>query len=168
MRKLLMKLVAGLMVVGCLFSIVACAPKLKFDKAEEALRDKGYEVEVVHDEDFDGIEGMVERALYAEKDDAWIDIIEFKDKKTAKVYYEATKKDYEGEILMLEGWIDFYELVLDKYSDNLKSDEIDEIEDCIKEYKSEKADWEKDLECLGMKGKCVWEASSTDVIKDAK
>ena len=72
MKKLLTKLLAGFMTLACVCSMAACAPRLNIDDAEDALRDKGYEVEVEHNTNYYEIDRMVEKALYAERDDEWI------------------------------------------------------------------------------------------------
>jgi len=168
MKKLLTKLLAGFMTLACVCSMAACAPRLNIDDAEDALRDKGYEVEVEHNTNYYEIEGMVEKALYAERDDEWIEMVEFSDSKTAKLAYETEKAYYEAEIAVIESEIALYKHFLKEYQDSLTSEQIDEMEDEVKELKKEKADNEKELECMGRNGACIWFASSMDIIEDAK
>lgn len=168
MKKLFRKLVAGIMVLGCVFAMIGCAPKLNIKDAEDALRAKDYEVEIDYEEtEIDGIE-LLEKSLYAERGDAWIEIYEFKDKKTAKLYYEVQKTTFDNAVKSAEEWIEFYEYVLDKNRDTLTSSEINEIEDEIKEYKKEIEELKKNFECIGVNGKYLWYASHKDVIDDAK
>lgn len=170
MRKLLMKLVSGLMVVGCLFSITACSPKLKIDKAEEALRDKGYEVEIdhdVHDVDY-GVDAVIERALYAERDDSWIEIYELKSKKAATLFYEIIEAEREADKQIANAYIEYYEHLLNEYKYEMTSEEIADFEAEIKEYKEDLERYNEDEETSGVNGKYIWFASDADVIKDAK
>ena len=169
MKKLFMKIVAGLMALGCLMVVVGCSsPKLNIDNAEEMLRAKDYEVEMDHNEEFEGIEGVVEKALYAERDDLWIEIYEFKNKKTAKAVYQALKSECEAEIQAMKAYIELYEHILEEYEDKLNSDEIDELEDSIKEYKDDLEELEEKLEAFGINGTCIWYANDIDVIEDAQ
>ena len=169
MKKLFMKLISGLLALVCIVSIAGCSsPKLNIRDAEDALRAKDYEVEIEYEEtEIDGLE-LLEKSLYAERGDAWIEIYEFKDKKTAKLYYETQKATFDNAVKVAEEWIDFYEYILDEYQDTLSSDEIDDIEDEIKEYKKELEELKEEFECIGINGKYLWCASHKDVIDDAK
>lgn len=162
-----MKLFAGLVTLGCLFSIAACSPKLNIDKAEEALRAKEYEVEIERDPSFEGIDGLVEKSLYAERNEDWIEIYEFTNKKTAKLYYQTKKNTYEAEIQVLEDCVTYYEHILAEYDDDLDSNKIDELEDLVKGFEDEIEKYQEKMEAFGINGKYVWEANDIDVIEDA-
>ena len=167
MKKLFMKVVTGLLALGCLFAIAGCSSlKLDIDKAEDVLREKNYEVQIKRDSDFEGVEVILERSLSADKDDEWIDIYEFENNKTAKMFYQMKKGGLDASIQATKSNIEVYEYILEEYSDKLLSDEIDEFEDALKVCKKELVEYEELLACIGISGKYVWHASHKDVIKD--
>lgn len=168
MKKLFMKLLAGLMALGCVCLMVACSPKLNIDRAEETLREKGYRVEVVHNAEFYHVGGLLEKVVYAERDDTNISIMQFSDRKTAKLVYNSEREALEIEIETMESYIKFYEHILDEYEGKLLSDQIDEIEDEIKEYQQQKEELEEALKCVGRNGIYVWVANSMDIIENAQ
>ena len=152
MKKLLSILLT--VVVFCGISITFCScgnitPELNFEKARKNLKDNGYVVEL--DNAISAGDGWLkyafENTLYAaeENGDNWIQIIEFKNVKVAKLFCEIT----DGVLCQKE--INFMEYILEKYGDDMKSAERDELDDEIKEYKEELAE-----ERYYRKGKYVW------------
>ena len=171
MKKRFMRMMSGFLVVGALLPMAGCglfSPKLNIDDAEDALEERNYEVEIERDADFEELEGIIVKALYAEKGDDEIVIFEGKNKKTIKLLYEMEKASIEAEIAELNAMIEVYEHIVSDYDDILKSAEIDALEDEIKELKEEVEDCEKELACIGISGVYIWRASSEDVIKDAQ
>jgi hypothetical protein len=171
MKKLFMKVVTGLMALGCLMVGAGCfSPKLNIDTAEEALRAKDYEVEIdhdVHDGDF-VVDGIIKKTLYAERDDMWIEIYEFEKAETAKLFYQMLMNEREADMQETKAYIEYYEHLLDDYKDKIKSDEIAELEDSIKEYKEDLEAYEEEEKTSGINGKYIWYASDIDVVEDAQ
>ena len=157
MKKLLAELFTGLLAVVCLFTICACAPAptLDINEAKKTLEENGYEVSVT-DEDFYEYEYAMEKMLsaYHEDYDDGIYIYEFKDKGMAKKYYEEKKASFDLELKELKALIETKEYYLKEYSDKISSDEIDEIEDSIKECKNDLEEAEEIV--FGHNGNFVW------------
>lgn len=171
MKKWLINVMAGVLGLGCLMVGAGCSsPKLNIEDAEEALREKGYEVEIEHDvydSEF-GVDGVIKKSLYAERDDMWIEIYELENAKTAKLFQKIIESEMEAEKNTIQAYIEYYEHILDEYKDDLKSDEVSEIEDTIKEYKKELENCEEEEKVLGVNGKYIWHASDIDIIEDAQ
>ena len=171
MKKMFTKLLAGIMTIGCVCSMAACGPRLKIDDVEDNLEDEDYIVTITKGDDLDKDEAYMEKILYARSEDDEDDyfyMIEFKDAKTAKLYYRQEKVWYKTCIMEDEAELKYYQQLLDEYGHDMKSeeeddleDEIDELEDCIEEDKEA-------LECLGRSGVYVWFASNEDVLEDAQ
>ena len=178
MKKILAKLLAAALVVVMVLTLVACGakPELDFDDAAENLEDNGYTVNYT-DEDLDV---PYAKRLYAYDDDNSLVIIEFQDTKSAKLYYENIKMEYDWEIdelkLELEALElekETYEHIIEEYDRDLSNDEIDDyeeeiddIEDDIKEIEKEIKKMKEDYS-FGRSGKIVW-AGSVDAIEDSK
>ena len=134
MKRLLSLLVATVLLVGCMFSLIACGnvgpkPELDLDTVAENLEDEDYDVEVI--DDADELEDTAfygaEEALYADKrvekkDGEYkylsLQIIVFEDSKTAKKYFEFIKLRYDMQVYELE-------------------QEIEELKDEIKDIEKE-------------------------------
>ena len=168
MKKLFTKLVVGTLAAGCMLSMASCSPRLNIDDVEDALKDKDYIVTVMDGDDY-GAE-YFEQVLYAvseDGDDSFM-MAEFKDKKSAKLYYESEKLAIENEIAELKAEIKFYEQILAEYEDDMKNDEVDEIEDDIKDMQDEIEELEEEIKNSGRNGVYVWQASSEDAMEDAQ
>ena len=171
MKKLFRKLVAGIMVLGCVFAMIGCAPKLNIDDVEDALKDNDYEVEIIKGDDLEEQESYIKKILSAvskDNEDDYFYMIEFKDKKTAKMLYEQERVWYEACIMEDEAEIKFYEQVLKEYESVMMTDEIYDIEDEIKELRECIEEDKESLNCIGRNGVCVWIASNEDALKDAQ
>lgn len=174
MKKFLVKLLVAFSLLLCVLMGLACSTvKVDINKAENALREKDYDVEVEYNVSSWGIEGIIEKAVFAEKDayadqDIYIEIYLFKNKKVAKAWYESWKAEIESELNILKAELKEKEVILDEYRDMIKSTEINELEDKIKEYKKDIEEYENKLKCIGINGKCVWYASHSDVLNDIK
>ena len=168
MKKLFTKLVVGTLAAGCMLSMASCAPRLNIDDVEDALKDNDYVVLMLEGDDV-GMEYCEQVLTATSKDgkDTFM-MAEFKDAKTAKLYYESEKLDVENEIAELKAEIKFYEQVLAKYEDDMKSDDVDDLEDEIKDMQDEIEELEEELKNSGRNGVYVWQASSEDALEDAQ
>ena len=176
MKKFLVKLLVAFSLLLCILAGVACSAskegiKVDINKAENALREKGYDIEVEYDTSYWGIDGIIEKAVFAEKDvnsyeDIYIEIYLFENEKVAKALYESWKAETESELNCLKAELKVNETILNEYRDIIKSTEIDELEDEIKEYKKEIEEIEEGLKCMGINGRCVWWVSHSDVLND--
>ena len=168
MKKLFTKLVVGTLAAGCMLSMASCSPRLNIDDVEDALKDNDYIVTVMDGEDA-GME-YCEQVLVAYSEDLKdsFQMVEFKDKKSAKLYYESEKIVIENEIAELKAEIKFYEQILAKYEDDMENDDVDDIEDEIKDMQDEIEDLEEEIKNSGRNGVYVWQASSEDVMEDAQ
>ena len=167
MKKLLSILVTVVMLCGLSMTICSCgtnSPELNLEKARKNLKDNGYYVEL-EESNFSDVDTpwggyAIEKVLYAEEEegDNWIQIIEFKTEKIAKMAMEADPISagvYEKEIKLME-------YILEKYGDEMKSDERDELRDEIKEYEELLEE-----EQVYRKGKYVWYGTKL-AIEDTK
>lgn len=155
MKKILsMLLVIATMLTVCM-SLVACGgpkPKLDLDKAKENLKDKGYCVEIIDEEEdivyAAGYAGYaIEVILLAEdrsREDS-ICIMKFKTSKDARMYYK--------NITSLQK---LHEYILKKFGRDMDDAEKDLLEEMI-ERENVKGYW----------GKYVW-FGTKDAIKDTQ
>ena len=137
MKRLLSLLLATVLLVGCMFSLIACGnvgpkPELDLDTAAENLEDEDYEVEVIDDADeleeledsaMCGVEEYLTAYKRVEKKNGEykylrLQIIVFEDSKTAKKYFEFIKLRYDMQVYELE-------------------QEIEELKDEIKDIEKE-------------------------------
>lgn len=155
MKKLLVVLLALTMLVGTL-ALTSCGakPELDLDDAADALEDADYSVSFKDDED----DPSVDEALYARSDDYddYVYIVVYKDTKTAKLAYKELKLDQDQEKESLELEIKYYEHILNKYEDDMDSDEVDDYEDKLKDLKKELEKLEDGEIVYGRSGKTVW------------
>lgn len=178
MKKILAKLLAAALVVVMVLTLVACGakPELDLEDAAENLEDNGYTVHYT-DEDLDV---PYAKRLSAYDDDNTLVIIEFQDTKSAKLYYESIKMEYDCEIdelkLELEGLElekELYEHIIEEYDRDLSNDEIDDYEEEIDDIEDDIKEIEKEIEKMkedysfGRSGKIVW-AGTVDAIEDSK
>lgn len=157
MKKLLAALLVLTMLV-CTLALTSCGakPELDLDDAKDALEDAKYTVMVEDDKDNLDMPGLVEMLSARDEDgENYLYIYVFDNTKTAKLFYEQMKLQYDAEVEITELEIKYYEHVLDKYEDDLESDEIDEYKDEIKELKKDLEET-KDEHCYGRSGKTVW------------
>ena len=157
-----------LLLLTMVFVFVSCTekPELDFDTAKKNLKGEDYEVEVEDDEDY--LEVGVEKELEAYSDDGddYIYIVKYESAKYAKMNYNILKQRYDSEIEALELQIKQIEYVLEKFDDNLDSDQIDEYEDEIKELKDQLEEIQEEG-VLGISGNVVWVGTSK-AIEDSK
>ena len=174
MKKTIIRLIALVFVVCFAFSLASCfAPKpliKDLEKAAENLEDEDYMVRYTDDEDELSV-GQVEKLTAYKYGDDYDDyetltVIVFEDTKSAKLYYDElkTRLDYQKEYMEL--YIESLEHQLKKYEDDLDSDEINEIEDTIKEL-NKALEKVEDEYVIGRSGKTVW-AGTKDAIEDSK
>lgn len=180
MKKILTTFLACISLVTCIFLGAACSakPTLDIRKAGDNLRARGYEVEIDYDqelefdvEEFD-IYGKFTSVLYAEREgsdeDYTLYIYEFKTAKAAKYEYEYINNLLEMVRDLAKAQLKYYERFLTLYSADLDADDIEDIEEYIKEVKQELEKYEEKLKGIGRSGKYLWIASHTEVLKDTK
>lgn len=171
MKKILSVFLVVALLACCIFAMASCnsgqgeKPELDLKKAAKALEKEDYSV--THTDDEDDLDVFVEERLTAHDEDydEALTIIVFKDKKTAKLYFQKRYDEFKDEIKYYESQIEYYEHILEEYSNKLDSDEEDDLEDTIKDHK-------KDLEemkeyCIGISGCTVWYGTA-DIIEDSK
>ena len=178
MKNIITKLLVMVIVAIMVLSLASCAtkPEIDFDDACDELEDNGYTVEITKD----GLDVNQKKVLYAYDDeDNFLMMIEFKDTKSAKLYYESIKIEYEWRIDKIKAEIDeaelmveTYEYILEEYKNKLDSDEIDEYEEKIDDLRDEIKDLNEELEeaedegAFGRSDNVVW-IGTTDAIKDS-
>ncbi len=166
MKRTLKIVLAISLIMIFVLSVVSCGAggNLDIDKAESALKDEEYNVNIVKDDDYNGI--PVVRTFIANKGTEYISIVEFEKSATAKLFYQNAKALYDAEIEEIENEIKLYEHFLKEYDDVLKSDEIDDFEDEVKSLKEELDDAKEDY-AFGYSGKVFWYGTA-DAVEDAK
>ena len=163
MKRTLAVLLTLAMLIGsvALFASCGAKPQLDLEKAEEALEDRGYDVN--YNDDAGDDDPTMEESLYAyDGDGEWLTIVRFADTTTAKLRYQELKLEYDYEIDEIELEIKMLKNQLKKYKKELDSDEIDDIEDEIKELEDELKDLKKE-NVFGRSGKVVWYGTTSMV-----
>ena len=160
------KIIALLLAVLCVFAICSCAarPAMKLDEAEANLKAKDYIVTYTKDSSMTGVaERLTARASLSLESD--LEIVVYDTAKLARFAYEEAKLSIDTEIEYINMEIKKTEYVLKQYKDELKSAEIDELEDDIKDLKEELAELENIV--IGRSGKTFWQGTK-QAIKDSK
>ena len=172
MKKLTVKILAGALALGCMCTAASCGVfGWSMDDVKDSLKDNDYVVSVEKDiglGEFDCDEGYV-AYLYAEEDDdgeEWFELYEFKNARTAKLYYDREKNWIENTIEELEAEIALYEYALDQYDSDMTDTEIKFIDAYIEELQKDIEDYQEELENMDRKGVYVWYGTS-DGIEDA-
>ena len=156
--KKVIKVLALILAMSCFMFVFACnkteKPNLDLSEARDNLEDREYDVEYIRNsaEMYGAV--IVYLEAYHYDNEEYIEILEFKSTKLAKSYYEVLKDEQEAEKIYFKAQINFYESLLKYCKDEMKSSEIDEIEDGIKEIKEELKEYEKEI--IGINGKYVW------------
>lgn len=169
MKKLLTGLLAIAMLLSCICIFSACSvpkPELDLEKAAEALEDEGYNVYYEDEEDGSLDFAMEERVVAHQDGGDYLIIIKFKSAASAKLYYKQVKEWDEFEQEAEKSYLEVMEHSLKTYEDNLSSDEIDELEDEIKDCKKSLKKNEEDY-VVGRSGVYVWYGTK-DAIEDSK
>ena len=168
--KKLVKVLAVLLVICSVACMFACSfnkvkPELDLSVARDNLEDRKYDVEYDRNPE-DGCGAVVVQLEAYGEDDEYICIFEFESNKVAKAVYKTLSTSINAEIASYEAMIELIELVLKEYSDEMTSDEIDEGEDLIKEYKKGMKEI-KDNYVVGISGKYVW-YGTPNAVEDTK
>ena len=103
MKKLLKSLLAVMLIAMMAFSFTSCGVAKNPEKAEKKLKDAGYEVEVIDDEEmlamyaemYDLEKGDIECIVEADKDSDYVLIIYCANSKAAKKIYDEYKKQFD-------------------------------------------------------------------------
>ena len=166
MKNNLKKTVFALALLAPAMVFTSCAPSPELDlrDAQDNLEDNDYFVTINDNEAY--LELNQEQMLYAYHGDDSITIIEYKDAKSARLAYEAIKLEYDNGIKEIKLEIKCLEHLLAKYEKELNSDEIDDLEDEIKELNKDLED-AKEERVFGRFGKFVW-MGTADAVKDSK
>ena len=163
MKKFLLRVMMGILVVFCLLSSVGCGGKsavkaanLSIAKLKTSLVEKGYDVDVYTETDVGGGKAI----LYADCEAGDILVIEFKSTAIAEKYYEYSKAEYESEIEFCKKENAYYNEVLKSCKDELLSEDIAEYEDEIKENNTEIKENEEELKYMGQTKNYFWMATA--------
>jgi predicted nucleic acid-binding Zn-ribbon protein len=164
MKNTIKRILAFVLVIACVVPFVACAkPQLNLEKAEANLKEADYTVTVKEDPST-GVEVMLVAVKdVLSKDAKGVTIMKFETVKLAKLYYQAKVMETEQEIEQLELRIKTIKHMLNKFEDELSSDEIDSYNDSIKEAKAEIEELKEDLKTTGRSGKYVWEGDKDSI-----
>ena len=166
MKKIFKSAVAVLLIISCLLTLVACAtPKKDIDKAADNLRDSGYKVTFTSSDEADA---GIEAKLVAYKDGSMcLQFIEFESTKLAKLYYQALRMAIQDQIQENKLSIKAMKHMINKFKDDLSSDEISSYKQMILDLKAENKELREQLNCTGRSGKYVWQGEK-DAIKATK
>jgi hypothetical protein len=156
-----------------LFTCVGCKakPALSINEADAALSYRGYTVKIEYGGEFDDlidIKGVVKKSLHATKGTDSIDIYEFENRSTARRAYKLVKKTCDESIATWKAYIKFYEHILDEYYIEMSNDEIEDIQEEVRDYQRYLKRAEDTLKAMGRKGRFVWFASDESVVEDTK
>ncbi len=163
MKKILSLVLALMMLVGGVLALSSCGkkvePNLDLAAAKTKLEAAEYTVSLVDKkEELDPGIAKQFRAYKdggEETDDQYIYIVEYKDKKLAKLYFEETKAQIDYQIASLKAEIEIMEKTLELYEAEMQSEDINELKDEIKELKEDLTDYEENY-TIGIDGCFVW------------
>jgi len=167
MKKIFIKALCFVLVLcTCAIAFAACAdkPELDFDKAKAHLEECGYEVTVKTSD----LEPGMKKALKATKTSGkgedvqtdYIYIYILDSLKTAKLTYNMVRLDIKWEKEEEELCAKYYEHILEEYQNEMKSEEIDDYTESLKDTNEalENFRW-----VYGMWGKTVWYGTTAAV-----
>lgn len=166
MKKILKSIVAILLIISSIFTLVSCArPKKDIDEAADNLRDSGYKVTFTSSDETDV---GIETKLVAYKDGSMcLQLVEFESTKLAKLYYQALRMAIQNEIQENKLSIKAMKHMINKFKDDLSSDEISSYKQMIVDLKEENKELREQLNCTGRSGKYVWQGD-LEAIKATK
>ncbi|MBQ9773707.1 MAG: hypothetical protein IJW30_06440 [Clostridia bacterium] len=171
MKRILTLMLALMLSLTCVLTLASCAlfqkkPEMDLEVAAENLEDADYYVS--YEDDEDNLEVGVEATLYAYDEDGenYLRMVTYIETSSAKIAYDALKKEYDAEIDMIKLEIKRIEDILENYEDDLEDEEVDEYEDELKECEKELEEMEEEHK-MGRSGKTVWMAT-VDAIEDSK
>lgn len=166
MKKILKSIVAILLIISSIFTLVSCArPKKDIDEAADNLRDSGYKVTFTSSDETDV---GIETKLVAYKDGSMcLQLVEFESTKLAKLYYQALKMAIQDKIQENKLSIKAMKHMINKFKDDLSSDEISSYKQMIVDLKAENKELREQLNCTGRSGKYVWQGD-LEAIKATK
>ena len=187
MKKMTGKILAGALALGCVCAAASCSfTGWTMNDVKDSLKDNDYVVTIEKDADFYGYEGLVEKALYAEEETVSVDDIvdgvldgdydvttrdyfymyEFKNARTAKLYYNMEKAYLEDKIEELQSEIALYEFVVKEYKRDMGDVAVEYLKETIKQMKESIEDYQDELNNMGRKGVYVWYGTE-DGVEDA-
>lgn len=117
----------------------------------DALEDANYTTHYRTDSNNPGMTAQ----LYASNEEHAVYIIYCEAEKTAQLYYNVVKAEYDNDIACLEAEIELCQHMVQDYADDLTSSELDDYEDEVKEMKQELKEFQEDY-VLGYSGTVVW------------
>lgn len=160
------KIIALLLAALCIFACCSCAarPAMKLDEAEANLKAKDYIVTYDKDSSITGVAESLTAytSLSLEPD---LIIVVYDTVKLARFAYEEAKLSIDTEIEDIKMEIKKTEYILKQYKDELKSAEIDDLEDNIKDFKEKLEELENIV--IGRSGKTFWQGTK-QAIKDSR
>ena len=160
------KIIALLLATLCIFACCSCAarPAMKLDEAEANLKAKDYIVTYIKDSSMTGVaEHLTARASISLDSD--LEIVVYDTVKLARFAYEEAKLSIDTQIEYINMEIKKTEYILKQYKDELKSAEIDDLEDDIKDLKEDLEELEGIV--IGRSGKTFWQGTK-QAIKDSR
>ena len=171
MKKIIVTLLAAAMLLSCVFVLASCGggqgakPELDLEEAAENLEDNDYMVNYSDDEDENY---NIAEQLYAYNEDGeYLNIVVYKDSKSANIALDSFKAEAEYEKAMIKLQIKYLENILNKYEDDFEDDEeAESIEEEIEELEKELEEFEEEF-CYGKSGKTVWKGTKK-AVKDSK
>ena len=187
MKKMTGKILAGVLAFGCVCSAASCSlTGWTINDVKDSLKDNDYIVTIEKDAEFYGYDELVEKRLYAYEevvsaDDILDDVLngdydvttrdyfymyEFKNARTAKLYYNMKKAYIEDSIEEIQAQIALYEYVVDEYDRDMEDAAVVYVETYVKELKKEIKEYQDELETIGRKGVYVWYGTE-DGVEDA-
>ncbi len=169
MKNTIKRILALVLTIACVVSLVSCAkPKLDLEKAKANLEENGYVVTVTNSPDA-GVESVLLalKNLVSADETQSLTIYKFKSVKLAKLYHQAQVLKIENEIESLELEIKAIKHLINKFENELDSDDIDDYKEDIAEAKQEIAELKDELKTIGRQGKYVWQGDK-EAIKATK
>ena len=176
MKKFITAIICVLIAIICALPMVGCSdvkPETDLAVAKANLEEAGYEVmhKVVTDLD-DLVEfAGVKEVIYGDKFDedgniiSNIGIYVFEDEKLAKTYLKEYEVCYEKLVISDKSVVEFYDMFLEKYKDDMSPAKKAELEEERAEYNHYISLYENAI--VGRSGKIVW-AGDIDAINATK
>ena len=161
MKKFVSSLLVFAMLLCSVCALSACSasitdtPPLDLRTIEKNLKNQNYSVYYDNDaQDYAVEESLSAYAGY----DTFLHIYKFEKITTAKYYYDYLKLEIDQEIQCLETELKLQKHLLSTYKDQMKHNEIEEIEDEIKDLEKEIDEYKNEY-VVGWFGNYVWYGS---------
>ena len=163
MKKHLAKILLVVLAALTVFALPSCSmgphPEMDFEKAEAALTEAGYTVNLISDKA--KLDAGIEKLLIAQDGTNRLSMIMYSDKALAKLAFEDIEQEYEAQIDGANRDIKRIQHILDQYSSELDDEAKEDYNEDLESLRKQLTEFEKYL--FGRNGNVVWSATEDAV-----